>query len=125
MTMDIRIDISRCKSSAVGADHGITPGELQAIESRVFDAHRFDFCCGGNQSLRSAAAAAGVDAAPIAKELQAQVPALAHTTLRLQNAPGGGVIFFVNEQLYQNLEDIPDPAVQALIRAATRQWEKR
>lgn len=39
MTMDIRIDISRCKSSAVGADHGITPGELQAIESRVFDAH--------------------------------------------------------------------------------------
>ncbi|HOV49307.1 MAG TPA: hypothetical protein PLM06_11815 [Anaerolineae bacterium] len=61
----------------------------------------------------------------IAKELQAQVPALAHTTLRLQNAPGGGVIFFVNEQLYQNLEDIPDPAVQALIRAATRQWEKR
>jgi len=61
----------------------------------------------------------------IAQELQAQVPALAHTTLRLQNAPGGGVIFFVNEQLYQNLEDIPDPAVQALIRAATRQWEKR
>jgi len=61
----------------------------------------------------------------IMKDLQAQVPALAHTTLRLQNAPGGGVIFFVNEQLYQNLEDIPDPAVQALIRAATRQWEKR
>ena len=61
----------------------------------------------------------------IAQELQAQIPALAHTTLRLQNAPGGGVIFFVNEQLYQNLEDIPDPAVQALIRAATRQWEKR
>jgi len=39
--------------------------------TRVFDAHHFDFCCGGNQSLRSAAAAAGVDAAPIVKELQA------------------------------------------------------
>lgn len=39
--------------------------------TRVFNAHHFDFCCGGNQSLRSAAAAAGVDAAPIVKELQA------------------------------------------------------
>jgi regulator of cell morphogenesis and NO signaling len=39
--------------------------------TRVFDAHHFDFCCGGNQSLRSAAAAAGVDALPIIKELQA------------------------------------------------------
>lgn len=39
--------------------------------TRIFDAHHFDFCCGGNQSLRSAAAAAGVDAAPIVEELQA------------------------------------------------------
>jgi regulator of cell morphogenesis and NO signaling len=39
--------------------------------TRVFDAHHFDFCCGGNQSLRSAAAAAGVDATPIVAELQA------------------------------------------------------
>lgn len=38
--------------------------------TRVFDAHHFDFCCGGNQSLRSAAAAAGVDVAPIVAELQ-------------------------------------------------------
>ena len=38
--------------------------------TRVFDAHHFDFCCGGNQSLRSAAAAAGVDPAPIVLELQ-------------------------------------------------------
>lgn len=39
--------------------------------TRVFDAHHFDFCCGGNQSLRSAAAAAGVNAAPILEELHA------------------------------------------------------
>lgn len=39
--------------------------------TRVFDAHHFDFCCGGNQSLRSAAEAAGVDTAPIVEELLA------------------------------------------------------
>ena len=38
--------------------------------TRVFDAHHFDFCCGGNQSLRSAAAAAGVNVATIVEELQ-------------------------------------------------------
>lgn len=43
--------------------------------TRVLDAHHFDFCCGGNQSLRSAAEAAGVDPAPIVqalRELQAR-----------------------------------------------------
>lgn len=49
--------------------------------TRVFDAHHFDFCCGGNQSLRSAAAAAGVDAAPIVEELQ---------VLQGRAAPGDG-----------------------------------
>jgi regulator of cell morphogenesis and NO signaling len=39
--------------------------------TRVFDNHHFDFCCGGNQSLRSAAAAAGVEVAPIVAELHA------------------------------------------------------
>lgn len=38
--------------------------------TRVFDARRLDFCCGGNQTLRSAAAAAGIDAAPIIDELR-------------------------------------------------------
>ena len=37
--------------------------------TRVFDAHHFDFCCGGNQSLRSAAAAAGVNAETVVEEL--------------------------------------------------------
>ncbi len=36
----------------------------------MFDAHHFDFCCGGNQSLRSAAQAAGVDVAPIVEALR-------------------------------------------------------
>jgi regulator of cell morphogenesis and NO signaling len=49
-----------------------SPGQLARRipgATRVFDAYHFDFCCGGNQSLRSAAAAAGVDAAPIIEEL--------------------------------------------------------
>lgn len=39
--------------------------------TRLFDAHQLDFCCGGNQTLRAAAAAAGIDAAPIVAGLQA------------------------------------------------------
>lgn len=38
--------------------------------TRLFDAHHLDFCCGGNKTLRTAAAAAGVDAAPIVEELK-------------------------------------------------------
>ncbi len=35
MSLDIRIDISRCKSAAIGAEHGITPSELKSIEPKV------------------------------------------------------------------------------------------
>jgi len=38
--------------------------------TRVFDAHRFDFCCAGNRTLRTAAAAAGLDPAAIVAELE-------------------------------------------------------
>ena len=38
--------------------------------TRLFDAHRLDFCCGGNKTLRAAAEAAGVDTAPIVEELR-------------------------------------------------------
>ena len=40
MNLNIRIDISRCKASAVGEDHGITPADLRAIEPRVEAAHQ-------------------------------------------------------------------------------------
>lgn len=39
--------------------------------SRIFEAHRFDFCCAGNRTLRAAAAAAGIDGEAVAAELQA------------------------------------------------------
>lgn len=38
--------------------------------TRVFDAHDFDFCCAGNRTLRTVAAAAGVDADGIVAELR-------------------------------------------------------
>jgi len=39
MKQDIRIDVSRCKSAAVGAQHGVTPTELRAIEPRIAAGH--------------------------------------------------------------------------------------
>lgn len=39
MEQDIRIDISRAKSSAVGKSNGISSAELQEIEPRVLEAH--------------------------------------------------------------------------------------
>ena len=40
MNLDIRIDIARARSAAVGKEHGITPAELKAIEPAVNAAHR-------------------------------------------------------------------------------------
>lgn len=37
---DIRVDISRAKAAAVGAEHGITPGELREIGSRIGMLHK-------------------------------------------------------------------------------------
>lgn len=39
MNLDIRIDVSRAKSGAVGAEHGVTPAELREIQKRVDEAH--------------------------------------------------------------------------------------
>jgi regulator of cell morphogenesis and NO signaling len=47
-----------------------TPGA-----TAVFRRHGLDYCCGGAQSLRDAASAAGLDAAAIERELAALAPA--------------------------------------------------
>jgi len=60
----------------------------------------------------------------ILSELQPRTP-LANRAIRLHNAPGGGVYFSVDGMTYANLEDIPDQDIQALIRAATKEWERR
>jgi regulator of cell morphogenesis and NO signaling len=41
----------------------------------VFRRHKLDFCCGGNQPLAAAAAALGIDAAAVERELEALTPA--------------------------------------------------
>jgi regulator of cell morphogenesis and NO signaling len=41
----------------------------------VFRRYKLDFCCGGNQSLGAAAAALGIDAAAVERELDALAPA--------------------------------------------------
>ncbi len=61
----------------------------------------------------------------ILEEMQANSPTLSERTIRLQNAPDGGVLFVVDGLLYEAVEAIPDGEVRALIRAATRAWEER
>jgi len=39
MNLDLKIDVSRAKSAAVGPDHGFTSGELHALEPRIQEAH--------------------------------------------------------------------------------------
>jgi glucose-6-phosphate isomerase len=39
MNLDIRVDVSRAKSAAVGAEHGVTPAELADLQPRISDAH--------------------------------------------------------------------------------------
>ncbi len=61
----------------------------------------------------------------IVDELKARSPSLRERSVRLQNALGGGVAFVVDGMAYDSVADIPDIEVQALIRAATKEWERR
>ncbi|MBN1872817.1 MAG: hypothetical protein JXA33_01190 [Anaerolineae bacterium] len=61
----------------------------------------------------------------IVNEMIALKPELAGRSIRLQNAPGGGINFAIDGQVYADVDHIPDPNIQALIRAATKEWERR
>ncbi len=45
--------------------------------------------------------------------------------IRLVESINGGALVFVGETSYAGVGDVPDPAVQAAIRAATAEWERR
>lgn len=84
--------------------------------TRVFDAHRFDFCCGGNQTLRTAAAAAGVDATPIIEELRALESRAAAGTRDWSEADAAAIVQHILERYHAvHREQLPE-----LIRLARK-----
>jgi len=52
-------------------------------------------------------------------------PSLRGHAVTLQNRPGRGIAFVVDGTTYHEITDIPNPEVQALIRDATKEWERR
>jgi hypothetical protein len=50
---------------------------------------------------------------------------LAGRGIRIQDAPGGGVLVLVGMQRYSAVSDVPDPEVQAVLRAAIATWEQK
>lgn len=61
----------------------------------------------------------------IVAEMQARIPSMAQRSIKLQNAPSGGVHFAIDGIVYPDVNEIPDTDIQALIRAATKEWERR
>ena len=50
---------------------------------------------------------------------------LAGRGIRLQESPDGSVFVWVGVQKFDGVGDVTDPEVQAIIRAATTEWEKK
>ncbi|RME89710.1 MAG: hypothetical protein D6770_03880 [Anaerolineae bacterium] len=50
---------------------------------------------------------------------------LAGRGIRLVEAPDGSVHIWVAQNLYKAIDEIPDPAIQAIIREAIAEWERR
>ena len=61
----------------------------------------------------------------IVDEMQAQVPQLQDRSIRLHNTASGGIQFAIDGVVYEDVHDIPDELVRKLIKAATREWERR
>ncbi|MBN2394691.1 MAG: hypothetical protein JXR84_28425 [Anaerolineae bacterium] len=61
----------------------------------------------------------------IVAEMQMRIPSLAGRSIKLQNAPSGGVCFAIDGIVYADVNEIPNPEIRALIRAATKEWERR
>ncbi|MFP4395222.1 MAG: hypothetical protein ACLFTI_08165 [Anaerolineales bacterium] len=61
----------------------------------------------------------------IVDEMQAQVPQLHDRSIRLHNTASGGIQFAIDGIVYEDVNDIPNELVRKLIKAATREWERR
>lgn len=53
------------------------------------------------------------------------VTQMATRAIRLQESPEGGVIVWVGLQKFASVGDVTDPEVQAIIRGAITEWEKK
>ena len=61
----------------------------------------------------------------IVDEMQAQAPQLQGRSIRLHNTASGGIQFAIDGIVYEDVNDIPSELVRKLIKAATREWERR
>lgn len=50
---------------------------------------------------------------------------LANMGIKIQEAPGGGVMVMVGLNKYEGVGDVPDPAIKAVLQAAVAEWEKK
>lgn len=50
---------------------------------------------------------------------------LAGQGIKIQEAPGGGVLVMVGLKKYEGVGDVPDPAIKAVLQAAVAEWEKK
>ncbi|PWH15663.1 MAG: hypothetical protein DDG60_05405 [Anaerolineae bacterium] len=53
-----------------------------------------------------------------------EVSAFAERDIHLEEGPLGEVIVFVGKTRYASVNDVPDPEIQAMIKAAIKDWEK-
>ena len=83
--------------------------------TRIFNAHKLDFCCGGQLSLSDAATRQGIDAEAIAAELQA-LGSLKGDAVDWREAPEAELIGHILERYHaRHREQLPE-----LIRLAQR-----
>ncbi len=61
----------------------------------------------------------------LVEEMQAHAPQLRDRSIRLRNAASGGIEFTIDGIVYGAIDEIPDQDIQALIRAAIKEWEHR
>ena len=50
---------------------------------------------------------------------------LAGQGIKIQEAPGGGVMVMVGLKKYEGVGDVQDPAIKAVLQAAVAEWEKK
>lgn len=61
----------------------------------------------------------------IVDEMLKETPGLEGHAVTLTSAAGGGVMFMVDGKVYTDIDEIPQLEIRELIRAATREWERR